>query len=118
MKRATVHVDLANRSCYVSTNDTLHGAWAPGITRRTAETAIAADGWKFAPGSEWAMTIDGGTREVEQNAITADDALLNSLGSAMPGTSANLLDDELSTLLLAWRREVEADPIEPLGRTA
>lgn len=54
----------------------------------------------------------------EEFAADLDDALLNVLGSATPGMNAALLDDELNVLLLAWRVEVEADPIPGLVDTA
>lgn len=134
MKRATVHVDLANKSCVVADGTTQHGAWGPDITRTTAAAAIARDGWQFAPGSSWRMTIDGGIREVvhipqpsgrhamshldpasdDLSAVQADDALLTMLGSAVPNSAGHLVDDQLNALLLAWRDEAEAKPMPVL----
>lgn len=117
MHHATVHVDLANRSCYVASPDTFHGAWAPDVTRSTVEIAIAAGGWRFAPGSEWTLTTDGGTREVELHPVAQDDARLDLLGCATPDSLGDLMDDELSAVLLAWREETEALPIPELVDT-
>lgn len=117
MRRATVHVDLANRSCYVASPDMFHGAWAPGVTRSTAELAIAGGGWRFVPGSDWSLTPDGGTREVELHPVMQDDMRLNALGCASPDAFAELMDDELSAVLLAWREEAEERPIPNLVDT-
>jgi len=116
VNRATVHVDLANKSCYVASPDTFHGAWAPGVTRSTAEVAIAGGGWRFAPGSEWTLTVDGGIREVERHPVAQDDDLLNAVGSAAPGV-IGIDDDELCALLLDFRARVEAHPIPELVDT-
>lgn len=111
MRHAKVFVDLATKSCVISDTRTQHGAWAPGITRRTAETAIAQAGWMFAPDSEWTLTVDGGVRDVIQSPVLLDDRFLDDIGSAIPGQSAALADDDLAALLLTWRREIEARPI-------
>lgn len=130
MKRATVHVDLANKSCAITSGRRFHGTWGPDITRREVEGVIAADGWRFAPNSTWAMTVDGGTRQVERPgpirclvervieqirerlAIRASDRFLDSVGSATPEA-----DDELGEVLIAWREESEARPIPLLVDT-
>lgn len=127
MKRATVHVDLAYKSCHITSRRRFHGTWGPDITRRTVEAVIAVDGWRFAPNSEWTMTIDGGTRPVERpgavrylierlveqirdaRAIRASDQLLDCLGSATPEAS-----EPASALLLDLRRHAEARPIPEL----
>lgn len=64
MATGMVHVDLENKSCVVDNGHVQHGAWAPGVTRRTVETVIGTDGWRFAPDSQWVTTPDGGSREV------------------------------------------------------
>jgi len=62
--RATVSVDLGNRSATVVDSDGTHqGTWSD-TTRSTAADRIAADGWKFADDYGWRMTPDGGVREV------------------------------------------------------
>jgi hypothetical protein len=132
MRRATVHVDLANKSCHVTSRRRFHGSWGPDITRSTVEGVIAVDGWRFAPNSAWAMTIDGGTHKVERpgpirrlierlaeqyrerRAIRATDRLLDDLGSANPTADT---DDELTARLLARRNATEADPIPDLVDT-
>jgi anti-sigma-D factor RsdA-like protein len=53
--------------------------------------------------------------------VALDDALLDHLGSAVPGAAGSLVDDELNALLLAWRRDVETEPFPDgidLGRAA
>lgn len=130
MKRATVHVDLANKSCVITTRRRFYGTWGPDITRSAVEAVIAADGWRFAPNTAWAMTIDGGTRPVvrpgavrclverligqirEARAIRASDRLLDDLGSATPAA-----DEPVTALLLDLRQRVEARPIPVLVDT-
>jgi len=114
VRRAKVFVDLANKSCAVSTNDTHLGTWAPGITRRTVEDTIADAGWMFAPGSEWTLTVDGGVRDVVQSPVGVDDTFLDDIGCAIPCQSTGPADDELGALLLAWRDSVECCPIPDL----
>lgn len=46
--------------------------------------------------------------------VALDDVLLDTLGSALPAASDSLVDDELSVLLLAWRREAETKPFDEL----
>jgi hypothetical protein len=48
------------------------------------------------------------------DAVTADDRLLDALGSATPGAAGALVDDELNALILAWRHETEAEPLPEL----
>ncbi len=130
MRRATVHVDLANKSCVITGRRRFHGTWGPDITRREVEGVIAADGWRFAPNSTWVMTIDGGTRQVERPgpvrclierlieqirerlAIRASDRFLDSVGSATPEA-----DEPITALLLDFRRRVESRPIPDLFDT-
>mgnify|MGYP006136698213 CR=1 FL=1 len=126
MKRATVHVDLATKSCVITSRRRFHGSWGPDITRSTVEGVIGADGWRFTPGSDWTTTIDGGTRQVERpgpilrlierlreaHAVRASDRLLNGLGSATPTAH-----DRLSGVLLTWRHAIERRPIPQLVDT-
>jgi len=126
MKRATVHVDLANKSCVVTSRRRFYGSWGPDITRRAVEGVIAADGWRFTSNSAWVMTIDVGTRQVERpgvirrfieqiretRAVRASDRLLDRLGSADP-----VADEPVTALLLDFRDSVEARPIPPLVDT-
>lgn len=119
-QHATVHVDLSNKSCVLLADDTQLGAWAPGITRRNAEDAIAADGWAFAPDSEWTLTVDGGVRAVIRDDVPDEaaldvDRLIDHLGGVWPST--NLLDDELIALLLAWRHNVDTETCRELVDT-
>jgi len=127
MKRAKVFVDLANKSCAVTSRRRFYGSWGPDVTRKTAEAAIAVDGWRFTKNSAWTMTIDGGTRPVERPGAVrrliehlrdvlparASDQLLDNLGSATPAAG-----NELGVALLAWRDEIEAKPFDEPGRAA
>lgn len=130
VKRATVHVDLSNKSCVITSRRRFYGSWGPDITRRTAEAVIAADGWRFARNSDWAMTIDGGTRRVERPgpvrrfierliehyrealAIRASDRLLDNLGSSTPAA-----EEPVTALLLDFRARVESRPMPELVDT-
>jgi len=49
--------------------------------------------------------------------IQADDALLDALSGKSPESSGQMVDDELSALLLAWRREVDSRPYGDLVDT-
>ncbi|MCP2165768.1 anti-sigma-D factor RsdA [Goodfellowiella coeruleoviolacea] len=50
-------------------------------------------------------------------AIRADDILLNALGGSEPEAAENLADQELNSLLLAWRRDVDSERIGELVDT-
>jgi hypothetical protein len=43
--------------------------------------------------------------------IALDDTFLDHISSAVPGAAAQLMDDELGALLLAWRHDIETRPI-------
>lgn len=47
-------------------------------------------------------------------AMRSDDALLDALGGPNPDQAGELGDSELNALLLAWRREVDSEPIGEL----
>jgi hypothetical protein len=120
VKRATVHVDLANKSAVIIDADgiTQHGAWATDITRDNVEDHIAADGWMFADDSEWHLTIDGGVREVVQtDELLYDDLLLDIIGSAIPTARDELAADDLCARLLSARDKAEKEPIPALVPT-
>jgi hypothetical protein len=107
-----VHVDLSNKSCVVAGGTVQYGQWAPAVTRRTVEDTIADYGWHFAPGSEWVLTVDGGTREVVRDpaasaAVREDDALLDCLGQRIPTQPGT---DHVHNLLAALRADVDSDP--------
>lgn len=56
-----VRVDLANKSATVTAGDAHVGSWGPGVTRSNVEAVM---GCRFAAGSKWTLTVDGGEREV------------------------------------------------------
>lgn len=109
---AEVRVDLGNTSCVITDAEHQYGQWAPGVTRRVADEVIAADGWRFVPGSTWTTTVDGGTRPVfradddhhtERVLMDADDLLLDELGGRL-GELADEPGDELHALLVGLCR--------------
>ncbi|GGM58650.1 hypothetical protein GCM10012275_32280 [Longimycelium tulufanense] len=51
------------------------------------------------------------------SALQADDALLDMLGGTDPALTGRLAEQELSALLLSWRRDVDAEPIDELVDT-
>nr|WP_245992425.1 anti-sigma-D factor RsdA [Prauserella muralis] len=51
------------------------------------------------------------------SAIQADDALLDALGGPDPQVASGLGDEELNALLLAWRRDIDSEPLAELVDT-
>nr|WP_245901136.1 anti-sigma-D factor RsdA [Prauserella shujinwangii] len=51
------------------------------------------------------------------SAIQADDALLDALGGSDPQLADELGDQELNSLLLAWRRDIDSEPMPELTDT-
>ncbi|KZB82123.1 anti-sigma-D factor RsdA [Amycolatopsis regifaucium] len=48
------------------------------------------------------------------SAVQADDALLDALGGSDPQMADDLGDQELNALLLAWRRDIDSEPLAEL----
>jgi len=48
------------------------------------------------------------------SAVQADDALLDALGGSDPGIADGLGEQELNELLLAWRRDIDSEPLAEL----
>nr|WP_307832229.1 anti-sigma-D factor RsdA [Prauserella cavernicola] len=61
---------------------------------------------------------DESSDTLELSAIQADDALLDALGGSDPQVADGLGDQELNALLLAWRRDIDSEPIADLVDTA
>ncbi|SHE41062.1 anti-sigma-D factor RsdA [Streptoalloteichus hindustanus] len=57
---------------------------------------------------------DGVADFADLSLIQADDALLDALGGTDPAVDGQLADQELSTLLLSWRRDVDGEPFDEL----
>lgn len=55
--------------------------------------------------------------EADLSAISADDALLDALGGSDPEIADDLGDQELNALLLAWRRDIDSEPLAELVDT-
>jgi anti-sigma-D factor RsdA-like protein len=55
--------------------------------------------------------------EADLSAINADDALLDALGGSDPKIADDLGDQELNALLLAWRRDIDSEPLAELVDT-
>nr|WP_245574170.1 anti-sigma-D factor RsdA [Amycolatopsis nigrescens] len=51
------------------------------------------------------------------SAVQADDALLDALGGSDPKVADGLGDQELNALLLAWRRDIDSEPLAELVDT-
>jgi hypothetical protein len=51
------------------------------------------------------------------SAVQADDALLDALGGSDPRVADGLGDQELNALLLAWRRDIDSEPLAELVDT-
>ncbi|HEY7597309.1 MAG TPA: hypothetical protein VH969_29455 [Actinophytocola sp.] len=57
---------------------------------------------------------DGNTAEFDLSLVHADDEYLDMLGAASLDDPDGVPDDELSRLLMSWRRDVETEPIGDL----
>ncbi|HKS49434.1 MAG TPA: anti-sigma-D factor RsdA [Amycolatopsis sp.] len=55
--------------------------------------------------------------EADLSAVHADDALLDALGGSDPEVADGLGDQELNALLLAWRRDIDSEPLAELVDT-
>ncbi|TNC28754.1 anti-sigma-D factor RsdA [Amycolatopsis alkalitolerans] len=55
--------------------------------------------------------------EADLSAVHADDALLDALGGSDPKVADGLGDQELNALLLAWRRDIDSEPLAELVDT-
>ncbi|KAA9152584.1 hypothetical protein FPZ12_036685 [Amycolatopsis acidicola] len=55
--------------------------------------------------------------EADLSAVHADDALLDALGGSDPQVADGLGDQELNALLLAWRRDIDSEPLAELVDT-
>jgi hypothetical protein len=55
--------------------------------------------------------------EADLSAVHADDALLDALGGSDPDVADGLGDQELNALLLAWRRDIDSEPLAELVDT-
>lgn len=55
--------------------------------------------------------------EADLSAVHADDALLDALGGSDPEIADGLGDQELNALLLAWRRDIDSEPLAELVDT-
>nr|WP_158881613.1 anti-sigma-D factor RsdA [Amycolatopsis anabasis] len=57
------------------------------------------------------------TFAADLSAVQADDALLDALGGSDPKIADGLGDQELNALLLAWRRDIDSEPLAELVDT-
>ncbi|WP_329071186.1 anti-sigma-D factor RsdA [Amycolatopsis sp. NBC_01480] len=60
------------------------------------------------------MTAFDAEADGDLSAIQADDALLDALGGTDPAIADSLGDQELNALLLAWRRDIDSEPLAEL----
>lgn len=76
---------------------------------------------RFSPGTDRELTaFERGLTSSEAefaadlSAVQADDALLDALGGSDPKMADDLGDQELNALLLAWRRDIDSEPLAEL----
>ncbi|MFJ8910480.1 anti-sigma-D factor RsdA [Amycolatopsis sp. NPDC102389] len=76
---------------------------------------------RFSPGTDRELTaFERGLTPSEAefaadlSAVQADDALLDALGGSDPKMADDLGDQELNALLLAWRRDIDSEPLADL----
>ena len=84
--------------------DVVRGARAGRDTRADADDGTDDDDTDDTDGADLA----------DLSLIQADDALLDALGGTDPCVDGQLADQELSTLLLSWRRDVDGEPFDEL----
>jgi len=63
------------------------------------------------------MSASQAAFEADLSAINADDALLDALGGSDPEVADDLGDQELNAVLLAWRRDIDSEPLAELVDT-
>ncbi|TVT01496.1 hypothetical protein FNH07_29245 [Amycolatopsis bartoniae] len=63
------------------------------------------------------MSASQAAFEADLSAVHADDALLDALGGSDPRVADGLGDQELNALLLAWRRDIDSEPLAELVDT-
>jgi Anti-sigma-D factor RsdA to sigma factor binding region len=63
------------------------------------------------------MSTSQAAFEADLSAVHADDALLDALGGSDPKSADDLGDQELNALLLAWRRDIDSEPLAELVDT-
>lgn len=63
------------------------------------------------------MTASESDFTADLSAVQADDALLDALGGSDPKIADGLGDQELNALLLAWRRDIDSEPLAELVDT-
>lgn len=68
-------------------------------------------------GYDGSMSASRAAFEADLSAINGDDALLDALGGSDPKVADNLGDQELNALLLAWRRDIDSEPLAELVDT-
>jgi hypothetical protein len=70
----------------------------------------------FEPDDVWNDGLSGSEAEfaADLTAVQADDALLDALGGSDPALADGLGDHELNALLVAWRRDIDSEPLAEL----
>jgi hypothetical protein len=79
----------------------------PGTTDSSGTDAGNSSGNGSGAGDEYAAPPD-------LSLVQADDALLDALGGSDPKVADGLGDQELNSLLLAWRRDIDSEPFPEL----
>jgi len=78
------------------------------------EVRRALEGFEF---DDDTMSTSQAAFEADLSAIHSDDALLDALGGSDPKVADGLGDQELNALLLAWRRDIDSEPLAELVDT-
>ncbi|MFD2421489.1 anti-sigma-D factor RsdA [Amycolatopsis pigmentata] len=63
------------------------------------------------------MSASKAAFEADLSVINSDDALLDALGGSDPESADDLGDQDLNALLLAWRRDIDSEPLAELVDT-
>jgi hypothetical protein len=78
------------------------------VTDRDDDRDLSPSAWPSG------MTAFDAEADGDLSAIQADDALLDALGGTDPAIADGLGDQELNALLLAWRRDIDSEPLAEL----
>jgi hypothetical protein len=68
-------------------------------------------------GLDDSMSASKAAFEADLSVINGDDALLDALGGSDPESADDLGDQDLNALLLAWRRDIDSEPLAELVDT-
>ncbi|MFE0024024.1 anti-sigma-D factor RsdA [Amycolatopsis sp. NPDC059021] len=86
------------------------------MTGRERDDRPGAEHEQTVGSSAWGngMTASEAEFAADLSAVQADDALLDALGGSDPAIADSLGDQELNALLVAWRRDIDSEPLAEL----